>query len=238
MSIPPRLRLFVVAALVAAAIFIRLGIWQLDRRQQRRAHNALVSSRLDSAAVDVRALPSDTALVRFRRVTITGSPDYDHEVLLGARTHHGSPGVFLLTPFHVPGRDTAIVVNRGWVYSPDGATVDESRWHDRDTTVVGYAEIMPASGGVRYQSHPRVVSAMSHATVSAAVPYPVAYIYVVEAGDSTASPDRPARIGVPPLDEGPHLNYAIQWFGFALVSVVGTFVVVFRRPPERGADHA
>ena len=43
------------------------------------------SSRLDSAAVDVAALPHDTALARFRRVRVSGTPDYEHELIFAAR---------------------------------------------------------------------------------------------------------------------------------------------------------
>ena len=32
----------------------------------------------------------------------------------------------------------------------------------------------------------------------------------------------------PALDDGPHLSYAIQWFGFALIGVIGACVVAFR----------
>ena len=53
---------FLVLAAIVAAICVRLGIWQLGRLAERRAANALVSARLDSAVVDVRRLPADTAL--------------------------------------------------------------------------------------------------------------------------------------------------------------------------------
>jgi surfeit locus 1 family protein len=31
----------------------------------------------------------------------------------------------------------------------------------------------------------------------------------------------PRRLPPPSLDEGPHLNYAIQWFAFATIALVG-----------------
>jgi cytochrome oxidase assembly protein ShyY1 len=37
------------------------------------------------------------------------------------------------------------------------------------------------------------------------------------------------RLTIPALDEGPHQSYAIQWFSFALVAVVGG-VALSRRP--------
>ena len=221
-----KLTLFVLFAAVAAAIFVRLGFWQLHRLHERRAYNALVISRLDSAEVDVTRLPSDTALARFRRVRVTGTPDYAHELLWAARSYKGSPGVNLLTPIRIPGRDTAVLVDRGWVYAPDGATVDESKWHETDTVFSGFAEPLPSTGGAAYTTRPRTLARLSVDVVRKALPYPVALMYVVELGDSAIAPDRIARLTVPPLDEGPHMSYAIQWFSFAVIAIAGAVVVV------------
>jgi surfeit locus 1 family protein len=221
-----KLRLFVLAALVAAGVFVRLGIWQLHRRGERRARNALVLARTSAPEIDVRQLPRDSAQSRFRRVRVTGAPDYDHELLWAARTHNGSPGVNLITPVRLSGSDTAVLVNRGWVYSPDGATIDEAKWRETDTTFIGYADELPVAGGTAYASKPRIIARLGFDAVSKALPYPVAPIYVVMTGDSATAADHVARLTIPPLDEGPHMNYAIQWFGFALVALVGAGYVV------------
>jgi surfeit locus 1 family protein len=221
-----RLRVFVAFAVLAAAGCIRLGFWQISRLHQRRARNALVSARLDSTETDFAALPHDSALARFRRVRVTGTPDYAHELLYAARTHRGSPGVNFLTPVRIPGRDTAVLVNRGWVYSPDGATVDQAKWRERDTTFTGYVEEFPAVPGTAYSSRPNTIARLSYGVVQHALPYPVASVYVVMTGDSATAEDRVARLAAPPLDEGPHFSYAIQWFGFALVALIGAGYVV------------
>ena len=221
-----KLRLFVAFALISAAVFVRLGFWQLSRRQERRARNALVSARLDSTAVSVALLPRDTALARFRRVRVTGVPDYEHELVWAARTHKGSPGVNLLTPVRLPGSDTAILLNRGWVYSGDGATVDLAKWRDRDSTFIGYVEELPSVAGASYTDRPSVIARLSHDVVAKALPYPVAPVYVIVLSDSAIAADRIARLSAPPLDEGPHLSYAFQWFAFATVALVGVGIVL------------
>jgi surfeit locus 1 family protein len=134
--------------------------------------------------------------------------------------------VNFLTPVRIAGRDTAVIVNRGWVYSPDGSTVDEGKWRDTSSTFTGYVEELPSVVGSSYESRPRVIARLSFGAVTKALPYPVAPFYVVALGDSVIAPDRLARLTVPPLDEGPHLNYAIQWFAFALIALVGAGVVV------------
>jgi surfeit locus 1 family protein len=231
-----RIQLFIAVALVAAAVCIRLGFWQLSRLHERRARNALVSSRLDSAAVDVTQLPRDSAAARFRRVRISGVPDYAHELIYAARTHAGSPGVNLLTPVKIPGKDTAVIVNRGWLYSPDGATIESEKWRERDSTFVGYVEEFPSVPGTAYSTRPNVIARLGYGAVAKALPYPVAGIYVVMTGDSVMAADRIARLTVPPLDEGPHFNYAIQWFGFAVVALAGAGFVVRQSVAENASD--
>lgn len=231
-----RLWLFVTIAVVFAAIFVRLGIWQLHRRQERRARNALVLSRLNEPESDVESLPRDTTAIRFRRVRVTGTPDYDHELVWAARSYRGSPGVNFVTPVRVAGRDTAVLVDRGWVYSPDGATVDRAKWRERDTTFSGYVEEMPSTGGSMYADRPDVVARLGYDAVAKSLPYPVAPYYVVVLGDSAIAPDRLARLTVPPLDEGPHLSYAIQWFAFALVALVGAGYVIKQARGENDAS--
>lgn len=222
-----RLALFVALAVVLAAICARLGIWQVSRLHQRQARNALVRSRLDSAEVDIAALPGDST-ARFRRVRVTGTPDYEHQLIWAARIHNGSPGVNFLTPYRIPGRDSAVLVDRGWIYAPDGATVDESKWRDTATTLTGFVELYPDAKGATFTSRPRILSRLGYDIVAKSVPYPIAHRYVAMIGDSVMAPDRIARLTLPPLDEGPHFSYAIQWFSFALVALIGAGLVVSR----------
>jgi len=237
-----RVPAFVVFAVLSAAIFVRLGFWQLHRLGERRARNALVISRLQSPDADMASLTGDSSSIRFRRVHVSGIPDYGHELIYASRSHKGSPGINILTPIRIAGRDTAVMVNRGWVYAPDGETVDLGKWHDRDSVFTGYVEEFPSVDGAMSAGHPNVITRLGFSAVKGALPYPVARVYVVMLGDSTMAPDRLARLTPPPLDEGPHLNYAIQWFAFAVIALVGAGVVIRQqqgstagrtRPPTR-----
>jgi surfeit locus 1 family protein len=69
------------------------------------------------------------------------------------------------------------------------------------------------------------------------LPYPIASVILVQQKDSGefAAVDRgtPVRVEPPPLDEGSHKAYAIQWFGFALVGIAGTILVLQRDRAHR-----
>ncbi len=206
--------------LVCAALFVRLGVWQLARLQQRRAFNATVSSRIAAAPAGVTTLPADTALGHYRRVTAAGEMLYDREVVYAGRSHDGSPGVDFLTPMRIAGHDTVAMVNRGWAYSFDAASIDNARWKEKDSlSVSGFAETF---AGTERKATQRRVHALDRAAIQALVGLPIAPYVVVETSDSSAHADSvPVRLTVPALDEGPHKSYAIQWFSFAIIAVVG-----------------
>src|SRR5688500_18342172 len=130
---PLRLLAAILVSLAAASLFARLGFWQLARHAERRDFNRLVASRVDSLPVPLQALPRDTALARFRRVRVEGMFDWEHQIVLAARSRSGSPGVYLLAPLRRAGTDSAVLVNRGWVYSPDALRVDLARWGEADS---------------------------------------------------------------------------------------------------------
>ena len=230
---PRRILTFLILAAVLAAGCIRLGFWQLSRLAQRRARNAVVSERLVKPIVPLVSLPPDSSSV-LRRAMISGTPDFDHEIVLAARSFQGSPGVYLLTPMRIAGSDTAILVNRGWIYAPDGVSVDLRRWREAGTSFVGYAELFPRGrsstpdGVLRHDS--RIARELDLVTVNSLLPYPVSPLYLVATAQDTTKPvgERVARLPSPMLDEGPHLSYALQWFAFAAIALIGGAAVAIR----------
>jgi surfeit locus 1 family protein len=224
--VPRRTVVFVLFAIVMAAICVRLGFWQLSRRRQRLAMNARIESRIGAAAVPIATLTGDTSAIRFRQAHVEGVPDYDHEIALTLRGNNGSPGVDLITPIRVAGEDSAVLVNRGWAYSPDGMTVDFSKLHDRDSAFTGYVDVFDASGADSLRG--RGISRMSYEAIARTMPYPVKRVYLVAIGDSAGGGSLVVRLRLPRLDSGPHLSYAIQWFGFATVALIGAAIVAAR----------
>jgi cytochrome oxidase assembly protein ShyY1 len=66
----------------------------------------------------------------------------------------------------------------------------------------------------------------------AALPYRLVPVYVLLQTQDPAQASGSPIPGLPPtLDEGPHLSYAIQWFAFATIAIVGC-VVLLRRDPK------
>lgn len=232
--------MFVGCAVLAAAGCVRLGLWQLSRLAERRAFNARLYARFAEPPVSLATLSPDTAQSRYRRVQLEGTWDVAREVRLVSRTRNGSPGVNFVTPLRRPGTDTAVLVNRGWVYAQDAKTPAESgRWHPRSeaATGVAFVDIFPAGlpGAARTPGDSTTIRRLDPAALRDRWPYPIAPYYLVlqpMAEDTTVYRDStPVRLTLPPMSEGPHRSYAFQWFGFATVAIVGA--ALFARADRR-----
>jgi surfeit locus 1 family protein len=232
---------------VVVGVCIRLGFWQLDRMRERRALNAGVAARLEAPPVpDVGALEDTTGLV-YRVVTAHGHYDNARSIILPGRTRRGVPGVHILSPLRLAGRSDAVLVNRGWLPSADAATVRLEQFALNGTVTVrglvlpfpGAAQSLapPQRAGHADSAFRRVWFSVDAASLRAQYPYELLTATVQEL-PVEGIVGYPVRLEPPPLDEGPHLGYAVQWFSFALIGVIGWLVLVLRRRSAAAAPPA
>ena len=77
-----------------------------------------------------------------------------------------------------------------------------------------------------------VTRLMEPETIEASMPYSIARWYMLAGGEPP--PGSSLRTGPSPeISDGPHLAYAIQWFAFAVIAVVGALIFARRRTPTR-----
>lgn len=216
-----------VLALSVAGLCVRLGFWQLHRLKQRRARNALIVAARARPPIELpaRGLSADSA--RDRRMHARGVYDYAHERVWAERTREGAPGVAVLTPLRLAD-GSAVFVDRGWVPSADAHHVDLASWREPDSaSITGLG--LPA---------PRARGDVRPAALADSLPYAVLpFVVQLLPADSARTPPAPLRWPAPAPDAGPHLSYAIQWFSFALIIVVGT-VILLRKAVTASEDGA
>ncbi len=182
-------------ALAVAIVCVRLGFWQLDRLGQRRARNAILAARLALPPLQVvRGTSADSA--RQRRLLARGVYDFARELIGPGRSFDGTPGVALITPLRLAD-GSVVLVDRGWAPSPDAVHIDQTLYREADTATVEGLGVIPPPG--RYDMP-----------------------FLLEQTGIAAPRGLPRRWPPPSLDDGPHLSYAIQWFSFAVIIVVGT----------------
>jgi cytochrome oxidase assembly protein ShyY1 len=168
-----------------------------------------------------------------RRVSAQGRFDLGHEMLLRGQVLTGAPGVVVVTPLLHARGDSALLVVRGFLPSNDGISVPQldSLGVTGEQSIEGIARTLPAGTG---QGLPLALDgrmtwkALELAAVRRELPYPVMG-YLLFATPAAGQPPWPRRLEPPPLDDGPHLSYMLQWFGFAAVAVVMALIALRHR---------
>lgn len=215
---------------LGTALCIRLGIWQLDRLEQRRAFNAQVTSMRAMPVLDLNAGEVDyIAAMEWRAVTVTGEYDFANQVAIRNQYYRDQYGYHLLTPLLSNG--TAVLVDRGWIPADGNSSPADWRKYDEPgvVTVTGQIRLgqtKPAFGGVA-DAPPADGSPLwvwnngDLEKISLQMPYPIYAVYIqpnIDPADET--PPIPYQPEVE-LTEGPHIGYAFQWFTFAAILFAG-----------------
>jgi surfeit locus 1 family protein len=227
-----------------AAICVRLGFWQLDRREQRQAVNEVLTARMDAPPIPIIGSLPDTAGLRFRLASAEGAWDGERSIVLPGRSYQGVPGAHVLTPLRLS-TGSGILVNRGWMPAPDAATVDSTVLDIHGAArVEGLIEAFPGHEASLAQragtvtgtgSFRRVWYAIDETALRGQFPYRLLDISL-RLMPSPDAPTYPVRLAAPAMDEGPHLGYAIQWFSFAAIALIGWGVMVVRSRGEELAS--
>jgi surfeit locus 1 family protein len=204
-----------------AAVCFRLGLWQLDRHAERRAWNTQVETRLAAAPLLLTsgAAGAGTDSLGYRRARAAGTFAFAEQTVEVNRSHQGAPGVFVLTPLRLAD-GTAILVNRGWTFAPDGMTADLDALAEPDTAVVEGILLAPAG---RFAVQPE----------SLGLGYPLFPLVLRRTGARSWMPRGLTPAALPPRDGGPHLSYAFQWFAFAVIAAVGGTLLARRSADGR-----
>lgn len=227
-----------VVASVAALVCVRFGVWQLGRLEERRIVNAERAEHLALAPVELHGQrPLDHSLV-FRRTVVEGEFDFAREIVVVARSFRGVPGVHLVTPLALAD-GSSILVERGWVPSPDGRSVDLERYREAEHARVGgvLLEGGPPEGATLASDSvwPYYVRRAAPTALRPAYPYPLLALVLRRTGEPDSVPPGLRPVPLPALSDGPHLSYAIQWFAFATIAVIGSVALVVKsRTPGVG----
>ena len=235
-----------IGVVLIAAVCVRLGFWQLHRLDERRAENAVLSAALSAPPIDLRGAMLDSVLAdpgryRFRRARVEGHYDSTAAFLLRGRARRGAPGVHLVAPLKLDGAARTILVNRGWLPSPDAATADprpyasagsmvvEGLLHPLGAAVGDPSPVMLRVDGTVVRSYQR----LDWPTFQAVLTADLLPVYLQRVAPEDTPESLPAADPIPSTDNGPHLGYAFQWFSFAAIAVIGFGVVATRKRRRR-----
>lgn len=223
----------------AFAGFVSLGVWQVHRRAWKLALIEHVNARVHAAPAPApgpdawRSITADKDA--YRHVSVTGRYENDRETLVQANTELG-PGFWVLTPFTTT-RGFTLLVNRGFV--PPGHRAAASR---RDaqiagvTTVTGLLRVTEPGGAFLRHNAPAADRWYSRDVAAIAKAQGLGTIapYFIDA-DRTALPaDAPVGGLTVVHFRNAHLQYALTWFGLALLTLVGAALLIRDRVRRNG----
>ena len=220
-----------IASLVACALFIALGVWQLHRLAWKEGLIAAADARAHSAPVPLPAPDAWAALnpadYEYRRVETSGVYDLaDQELVFtnieDAHGRYSGVGYYVMTPLKLASGET-VIVNRGFV--PEAMKAAAANGPQGETRIVALMRaserrnlFTPADDPARGVFYTRDVEALAAALkLGAHAPFTL-----------------DAEAGLDPLPQGGetrltfvnnHLGYAFTWFGMAaaLAGVYGVW---------------
>lgn len=239
--VTPRRRLPVVTGilvLIALAILISLGTWQVERLHWKEGLLADIAERQAASPVplaDIEAMAAAGGDIEYRKVTATGRYINNKERHFFA-TWRGQTGYYIYTPLELADGRT-LFVNRGFV--PFENKEPEMRMQGQLTdqqTVTGLARaklpgkpswVVPDNDiakNIFYWKDLDVMAESVGLDKAGVIPF------FVDA-DSTPNPAGLPIGGVTQVDlPNDHLQYAFTWYGLAAVLVVVVAMSWFRKP--------
>jgi surfeit locus 1 family protein len=123
-----------VICLVLAALMARASIWQWDRHLEKQELIQTLRSTLERPPADLQELAAnrvDWSTELWRRIHITGSYDFEREVIV--RRNRGSQeraGFHVITPLKLDGSEQYILVDRGFIPLGREARDFRKRYHE------------------------------------------------------------------------------------------------------------
>jgi surfeit locus 1 family protein len=209
---------------ILAPLFVGLGIWQLDRAEQKRNQGASLEKRRKQPPLSLDGPLPKAEHLRFRQVVIRGRYLNDKSVLIENRKHQGKTGFHLITPLVLHESDAIVLVNRGWIAH------DEL---DRDLAAADVQSTISPQGEVRIPQPPAIeLDLQTPFTIDELPRWP--YLTLEHYSDWSGIDILPYLVLLSPqaeygfvgqwphprISDMMHIGYAIQWFAFALITLL------------------
>jgi len=228
----PRWLLGHLLVVTICVLFVNLGFWQVRRLEERRLENTVLENRLAAEPVPIQDLVAgagtDIDSLEFRGSSVTGAFEPSEEVLVRSQVHEGTAGWHVITPL-VLSDGTAVLINRGWVPLEMDTVPVQAAPPSGEVTVTGWLSLTRtrrSGGAVEPEGRLTHISRVDLDRLQRQMPFSLLPVYLVADAAGESLPIAVARPDA--KDEGPHLLYAIEWFSFTLIGLVGYFFLLRR----------
>jgi surfeit locus 1 family protein len=229
--------ILIIILVIASLICVRLGFWQLARLQQRMDRNASIKDQLDASIKPFSLSEND-----YQRVSLEGEFLHVHEILLQNRSLDEVAGFHVITPLRLED-GTVVLVDRGWIAYEAGANFALENYQITENVRIE-GVLLPGQSQPRWRflSDPipepgepplktwRVIDIDG---MQRQMPFTLHHQYISLVRVEPIAKPQPEPDFQPDLSNGPHLSYAIQWFSFAAIAIIGG-AIMLRRSRSQG----
>ena len=219
------LQSFVALLLIAACLFA--AQWQFSRGSNQSANNKIIATNIDLPSLAIDDVANlDPVANQWRKIKLQGKFSQTNQELVRNRYYEGKFGFEVLTLFTTTNGES-FWVDRGWVAAgPNAATPPDVE------QVTG--ESVEISARIRSENLSRQLQGSFFVTRATSVkPKSIAKLQGIDAneyyldllGSSDGQVKPLTKIELPGLSNGPHYAYGIQWLAFALLALIGRFLI-------------
>ncbi len=211
--------------LVGVALFVRLGVWQIDRAREAQTLLDAFAGASSAPLEDFATVAADPPASRFPRVQVLGHYLVGRAWLRDEQMRHGQLGVEAYAAFAINGTATLLLVDRGWIawsHAP-GTQAQLPPPGAGEIELTGVYAPFPGSGlrlggnSLAQQSAgPKLTLAIDHDEIAADLGAPLLpRVLLLEAEPASGFERTWTPALMPPAR---HQAYAFQWFAFALAA--------------------
>jgi surfeit locus 1 family protein len=214
-----------IIALALVLLCIWAADWQYTRGVDRQARNNVIEERIARSAIDLEARDAILGNNEWQSVTTNGRFDSTQQILLRNRYWEGKYGYEVLTLFTSTSGEK-FWVDRGWVKAGATATTppEVTSVPDSDVSITGRLRLDSSLPRGSFFALPATGQGLvSELNAQSQMDTEKFYIDLLSGSDPSLTPAAPAQL--PPLSDGPHKAYALQWLFFGGLIIYGRVLI-------------
>lgn len=228
----------IVLTLICIPLFIKFGLWQYNKAQQKLAiqaayNHAKVDDALQFPLQDIKNQALNVDEWKYKKVTVDGVYETKYQFLLDNQVEGDRVGFHVITPLKINHSSQYVLINRGWILGKDThtdipsfdtpaglQTITGQIWvPSKKIFTLENKAITKNGNSNNYQPWQIVWQNIDIDKYQQCVPFAVSPMAIKLDQDSKAG-GFVRNWQVPAERITTHIGYAYQWFGFALATLL------------------
>ena len=223
--------------LLILPILLRLGFWQLDRAEEKRALIELFKQQNELGPLTILDTVKFDKKLNYRTAKVSGKYNLSKQIFIDNKIYQGKIGVNVITPFKLKGSEYSILVNRGWVpMIIDRSALPKINTPSNALTLNGKLKVLSGKTftiGEQYQSNqgwPALMQWLNIADIEKKSGLKLLpYVFLLNEKEQSGYVRNWKPVVMQPEKS---TSYAVQWFALALALTIIYIVVNLKKVKE------